>query len=229
MHYYQFHIGDYICRTMHLTLVEDAIYRRLLDLYYASEKPIPNDIPWVSRRLRADQKDVQLILNEFFELTENGYKNDRADKEIASYHRFLDKQKSNGIKGGRPKKPMGKPRATQAKPKKTLTNNQEPITNISTSSVRFDEFWNTWPSSQRKINKVSCRQKWAEKNLDAIADKIISHVAVLKKSKQWLEGFEPMPATYINQSRWEDAEEAKKVEVDPMNPRAMFGHLYKPA
>ena len=226
MFYYQFHIGDYIKHTTHLTLIEDAIYRRLLDMYYRSESPIPNDIPWVSRRLQAEQEMVKVILNEFFELTDDGYKNSRADEEIASYKRFLDKQKSNGIKGGRPKKPMGIPSLTQTEPKITLTKNQEPIRTATPKEkpkkapaevfpipVRFEEFWITWPSSNRKIGKIACRDKWASKNLDALADKIISHVKVLKASKQWLEGFDPAPMTYINQSRWEDADAL--ISADP--------------
>lgn len=126
MHYYQFNIGDYIKNTIHLSLMEDLAYRRLLDMYYDSEKPIPTDIPWVSRRLRMDTDVVQNVLNEFFELSSEGYKNHRADLEIASYHEYMAKQKANGSKGGRPKKTQTKPTAnpdlTQNNPKQETTN-----------------------------------------------------------------------------------------------------------
>ena len=117
MHYYQFNIGDYIKQTIHLSPLEDLAYRRLLDFYYDTELPIPNDIPLVSRKLRLDEKTIETILNEFFHLTENGYRNNRADKEIAVYRSFLDKQKANGSKGGRPKKPTALPTLTQNNPK----------------------------------------------------------------------------------------------------------------
>lgn len=132
MHYFQFNIGDYIKNTIHLSLMEDLAYRRLLDHYYDSEKPIPTDIPMVSRKMRLDADIIQTVLNEFFELTPEGYRNHRADLEIASYHEYMAKQKANGSKGGRPKKTQPKPTAnpsqTQNNPKQEpLTINHKPI------------------------------------------------------------------------------------------------------
>ena len=132
MHYFQFNIGDYIKNTIHLSLMEDLAYRRLLDHYYDSEKPIPTDIPMVSRKMRLDADIIQTVLSEFFELTPEGYRNHRADLEIASYHEYMAKQKANGSKGGRPKKTQPKPTAnpsqTQNNPKQEpLTTNHKPI------------------------------------------------------------------------------------------------------
>ena len=132
MNYYNFHIGDYISHTIHLSVEEDLAYRRLLDMYYDTELPIPNNIPLVSRKLRINAEVVETVLHEFFELTEEGFKNFRADNEIAEYQRFIEKQKANGRKGGRPKKSQRKPTAnpneSQKKPnQEPLTNNQEPI------------------------------------------------------------------------------------------------------
>ncbi|UOF81044.1 hypothetical protein [Caudoviricetes sp.] len=127
MHYYNFNIGDYIKHTMHLSPEEDLCYRRLLDLYYDTEHPIPTEIPRVSRRIRMASEIVQSVLDEFFELTDDGYRNRRADAEIEDYHRYIDKQKANGKLGGRPKKTQPKPTAnpgqSQTEPKKSLNNN----------------------------------------------------------------------------------------------------------
>lgn len=132
MNYYNFHIGDYISHTIHLSLEEDLAYRRLLDMYYDTELPIPNNIPLVSRKIRISAEVVKTVLDEFFELTDEGFKNFRADNEIAEYQRFIEKQKANGSKGGRPKKshrkPTANPTQSQKKPnQEPITNNQEPI------------------------------------------------------------------------------------------------------
>ena len=69
--------------------------------------------------------------------------------------------------------------------------------------VRFDEFWNLYPNV-RKNNKKGCLEKWKNKNLDLVADKVIGYVKTMKETKQWREGFVPAPMTLINQERWED-------------------------
>jgi uncharacterized protein YdaU (DUF1376 family) len=160
MHYYQFHIGDYISHTIHLSLEEDLAYRRLLDMYYDTERPIPNNIPLVSRRLRLGSDVVQSVLDEFFQASDEGYKNRRADLEIREYHEFIDKQKRNGRLGGRPKKTQRKPTAnpdqTQKKP------NQEPLpTNhkpIDTPDGVSDSVWQDFKAI-RKAKKAPITQR----------------------------------------------------------------------
>ena len=150
MNYYNFHIGDYISHTIHLSLEEDLAYRRLLDMYYDTELPIPNNIPLVSRKLRISAEVVKTVLDEFFELTEEGYKNFRADNEISEYQRFIEKQKANGSKGGRPKKSQRKPTAnptqSQKKPnQEPITNNHKPIKNTVAPPIGVtDGVWEDW-------------------------------------------------------------------------------------
>ena len=72
MHYYSFHIGDYRSATTHLSNDEDLAYRRLLDMYYDTEKPIPLDTTWVARRIRIDAVVVSGVLQDMFEQREDG-------------------------------------------------------------------------------------------------------------------------------------------------------------
>lgn len=133
MNYYQFHIGDFVTATVHLSPMEELAYRRLLDMYYSSEAPIPLATEWVCRRLRMDTEVVDLVLREFFIRTENGWSNSRCEAEINAYRRKADIAKANGKLGGRPKitQPvnLANPPETGSKAnQEPVTSNQEPIT-----------------------------------------------------------------------------------------------------
>lgn len=140
MHYYKFNIKDWTRDTAHLSVIEEGLYRRLLDHYYESEKPIPKETGSVIRRLRlSGHEDVlELILSEFFVLSDDGYRHKRCDDEISRYHAKAEVNQRNGKSGGRPKT-ENNPDGYQKKANgnlnhKPLTTNQEPITNSITSS-----------------------------------------------------------------------------------------------
>lgn len=85
MHYYQFNIGDYKSHTEHLSEMEDLAYRRLLDWYYLHESAIPLDIQETARqiRMRSHTDCIAVVLQEYFERTDDGWVHHRANKEIA--------------------------------------------------------------------------------------------------------------------------------------------------
>ena len=87
MHFYKFHIGDYMSHTRHISLLEDLAYRRLLDFYFLHEKPIKHRDAARQIGMREHEEDVLTILNEFFLSTEDGFINVRADKEIAEFRK----------------------------------------------------------------------------------------------------------------------------------------------
>jgi uncharacterized protein YdaU (DUF1376 family) len=204
MLWYKFHIGDYITHTTYLGDAEDLAYRRLLDLYYMSEKPIPLDTQSVARKIRLDLDITESVLGEFFEKDVDGYHNNRCDMEIAKYQHQVENNRTLGKRGGRPKKTETE---TESKPKVNPKKNKKENKNISSAkptTSRFDDFWAMWPSSKRKVARAECEKKWLKYDLDMVADRIIASVAKLKKTEQWTSGFDPAPLTYINQRRWED-------------------------
>ncbi len=210
MIWYKFHLGDYITHTLHLGDAEDLAYRRLLDLYYMSEKPLPLDTEAVSRRIRLDLDITESVLNEFFDRTDEGYRNTRCDEEIARYQHQVEINKRAAKLGGRPKKTESVPTRNRKLSLKEADKEKEEIP-TSAAPTRFAEFWATWPSSKRKVGKAACEAKWKRMALDPLADQIIASVARLKASEQWLSGFDPAPLTYINQRRWEDEVESAPV------------------
>ena len=131
--------------TAHLEPLEDLAYRRLLDLYYSSEAPIPLETELVSRRLRLGSEVVSKVLAEFFERCETGWHQARCDAEIADYKARADRARQNGKNGGRPKtqgkkptglflgsdkKPTGNPEETGLKANQNQNQNQNQEPNI---------------------------------------------------------------------------------------------------
>ncbi|HYN54375.1 MAG TPA: YdaU family protein [Methylotenera sp.] len=109
MNFYKRYVGDIQRDTGHLSLSEFGAYDRLLDHYYATEQPLPADFDACCRIARAMTKDerkaVLSILKQFFKLTDAGYVQGRAEKEIADAQPAMVSARLNGQKGGRPKKP----------------------------------------------------------------------------------------------------------------------------
>lgn len=89
MNYFELHIGDYEAATAHLSLLEDAAYGRMLRIYYRTEKPLPADPKQVCRLVRATSRPerdaVQAVLQEFFDLREDGWHQARCDEELQAY------------------------------------------------------------------------------------------------------------------------------------------------
>lgn len=92
MNYFPWHIGDYATHAGHLNPVEDAAYRRLIDLYMLSEAPLPLDVELLARkiRMREYESEVRDVLNEFFTRTDSAWTHSRCDREIEAFRRASD-------------------------------------------------------------------------------------------------------------------------------------------
>ena len=91
MNFFPFHVGDYAVHTRHLTLMEDLAYRRMLDLYYTTEKPLP--CAEQTARLigmREHVAEVSAVLADFFVERDGVYVQSRCDAEIGKYHKKAD-------------------------------------------------------------------------------------------------------------------------------------------
>jgi uncharacterized protein YdaU (DUF1376 family) len=156
MHYYQFHIGDYISGTAHLDELEDLAYRRLIDLYYSSEAPLTNDMKALSKsiRMRTHCERIADVLQEFFTLEDGYWHHERIDAEIFKYHEKSEKAAKSARVRWRKHKAKQKVKEpcersanaveTQCEGNanhKPLTNNHKPLTklkDIGASAPKFN-------------------------------------------------------------------------------------------
>lgn len=159
MNYYERHLGDYARDTGHLSMLEHGAYNLLLDRYYVTEAGIPEDqIYRVARARTKEERDaVDTVIREFFYLADGVWVKDRCEEEISGARARIQAARSNGGKGGRPRKnpkqtqqkpsgfsehvngetqqkpsgfSLGFKNETQMKPKQKLSNLQSPITRL---------------------------------------------------------------------------------------------------
>lgn len=113
MNFYKRHIGDYIKKAGHLTLLEHGIYARLMDVYYTREAGIPEDkaARLIGARTKEEQQALANVLDEFFTLADGVWTQGRCEEEIGIASAKAEKNRENGSKGGRPRKSAseGKP------------------------------------------------------------------------------------------------------------------------
>lgn len=99
MNFYPKHIGDYKGATAHLSMIEDGAYNRMLDWYYAEERPLPSDKRQIYRLMRAqskpEQRAIDAVLGEFFHASPDGFRHSRCDAEIARMQEKASKAKQS--------------------------------------------------------------------------------------------------------------------------------------
>lgn len=229
MNFYQFHIGDYASATRHLSWLEDAAYRRLLDVYYVKECPLPNDHRAIYRLVCASSNEereaVDTVLSEFFTLTENGFSHVRCDAEIAVMQDKKNKASQSAQTRWRNAKSnddalpvqnkcnasdMQTHQNNHANASETTCEGNAPNTNTNTNKKPtrepdgFAEFWVAYP---KKVGKGAAEAAW--RKLRPPPGVCVSAVESAKRSAQWLKDggqFVPNPATWLNQRRWEDGD-----------------------
>jgi uncharacterized protein YdaU (DUF1376 family) len=134
VNFYKRFIGDIQAKTGNLSLAEFGAYDRLLDHYYSTEQPIPADADECYRICRAmskeERKAVDKVIARFFERTDKGYVQSKAEEQIAAALPLIQAARENGKKGGRPKKPKtqtepaGFSKETQSEPSSKASQSQ---------------------------------------------------------------------------------------------------------
>lgn len=229
MHYYSFNIGDYASHTRHLTPMEDLVYRRLLDLYYLSERPLSDCSTTVARliNLRGQEAEVDAVLVEFFEHVDGvGYINKRADQEISRFHDKLEAASRAGKASAQQR--LNK-RSTDVQP----NNNQEPINNNQEPKVSTrnkvvakpddieDHVWNDW-LQLRKAKKAPVTETVVN---GARKEATKAGMSLNQFFREWcLRGSQGLKAEWIKKDQGNRTEHQKRQDA---TARALFGNMFE--
>lgn len=221
MNYYEHHLGDWAAATGHLTWDEDMAYTRLLRAYYHHEKAIADGQQYrlAKASTPGQRRAVDQVLSEFFELRDGQYHQKRADAEIA---RYQDKQRKAKASADARWSQSG--RNANASPDAMRTHSegntlQTPDTRhqkeppnprkrgqVSEFPPGFDAFWSAYPRKQAKGAAIKAYARLRAD--DALQAALLAAIARQATTEQWTKDggqFIPMPASWLNGRRWEDA------------------------
>lgn len=230
MHYYEFNIGDYMRDTAHLDDMEDLAYRRMLDLYYLKESPLPSSIQEIAKliRMRSHSECIANVLREYFTLTESGYVNAKANTTLLKIYEKSEKAKKSAEKrweNQRVKNANALPtqsernangmlpnNLTTQEPNNTLPNDlvdsdESPVEQKDFVSDQFERFWRNYPTKKAKVAAERAFRKLVkgkkEGQVRFWVDLIINyHLDCIEREEVGASALHA--ATLINQRRWED-------------------------
>ena len=223
MNYYPFHLGDYAADTSHLEPMEDLAYRRMLDLYYRTEKPLPEPSE-IARliRMRDHAATIRDVLNEFFVSSPDGFRHARCDAEIAKMQDKQAKAKASAQASVNARSASAQRTLNERSTKLELptptptptenTNPPSPRKRGSAGVAGFDVFWEAYP---RKANKAQALKRFETIAPDAeLLDEMLQAIARQRSWDQWAKDggkFIPHPASWLNGERWKDEQPAVRV------------------
>lgn len=238
MNHYPHHIGDYLKDTAHLTLLEHGCYRRMLDVYYTRELPLPADVAAICRLVGAHTGDeraaVELIAREFFELLPDGWHQTRCDLEIlrckekgsiasaSAKSRWQHTERNaNAYANGDADalRTHSKGNANQ----EPIANNQEPRKSKAKPSVAFapppwldPDAWSAWLKVREKKRAAATNYALtlAVKSLEELRDQGHDPQACLDQSiaKGWLTFYPPKSASFQHGQTDRDAERKRTID-----------------
>lgn len=224
MHYYEFNIGDYMRDTAHLDEMEDLAYRRMLDLYYLKESPLPKSIPEIAKliRMRTHSESIANVLREYFTLTDSGYVNGKANATLIKIYDKSEKAKKSAekrwelqrLKNANALQTDSERNANGMLPNNLIPNNLEPksIVDSSESTVdfvktQFDRFWRNYPTKKAKVPAEKAFSRLVkgkkESQVRFYVDMILNyHLDCIDRGEIGADKLHA--ATLINQQRWKD-------------------------
>ena len=103
MKWYKFDVDFFLDVTQGLSNDEELAYRRLIDAYYITEKPLPKKMDDLLQLTGVTEYATQYVLEKFFYESPQGWRDDAIDFAIGKHQRQVQINTELGKKGGRPK------------------------------------------------------------------------------------------------------------------------------
>jgi len=219
------YIGDYLSATSRLTTEQHGAYILLLLDYWKNGPPPDNDsiLCQIARLPVESWKQMRHSISSFFKISDGCWTDDILDERIEEARRNRQNASNRGKRGAEARygartnhlsidEALLEP-STENGSSSSSSSSSEPLPLKSTSGKRkssstdseeFKRFWSTWPDHPRKIRRVDAEKIWNDKGLDEHCDVILTHLKSCVKSKQWIDGFVPLPVSFLNQQRWLD-------------------------
>ena len=227
------YVGDYLADTGRLTTEQHGAYLLMLMDYWRSG-PLPDDdaaLAQIARLSPERWKQQRNTLSKFFNIDAGEWHHKRVDAERekaeenrafrkerakkAAAARWDSEQPGNDAKSNAPSTASSTAQSnSQAMlnecPSPSSSSSSKPSTSKPSKTktladARFVDFWTNFP---RKEAKKKAQEIWRKNKLGSLADQIIDDVQRrCIDAGQWKgkdTQFIPLPATYLNQRRFED-------------------------
>jgi uncharacterized protein YdaU (DUF1376 family) len=233
--FYKRYPRDYLSSsaTRRMTLAEHGIYNKLLDYAWLEERTatLPKDLSILAKLTGIDRRILCKFTVKFPRLfcevpgdSQRIY-NPRMKAEYEKFLEHIESKRHAGIISGKVRKAKRTGVRTELNNKDTeldldVRKEQTPSAasaqvasnpnELETKEAAFKVFWEVWPLKQ---SKATALRVWMKIPISEYVP-IMAGLAKWRKSDQWERGVIPHPATWLNQSRWQDEDIPEKGPVN---------------
>jgi uncharacterized protein YdaU (DUF1376 family) len=134
-------------------------------------------------------------------------------EEFRKYTRWIQKSREGGLRSGEARRKQVKGGSRVVEPKGNSSSSSSLKTyrerksgsELNGHGTSFEIFWKAYP---RKEGKKPCWEWWTQhKPDDLLVGRMLAKIEQAQQTKKWKDEsgkFIPMPATWLNQERWDD-------------------------
>lgn len=233
--YFSFYPADFMNGVRGMSAQEVGTYTMLLCRIYEENGPVEYHVmrlaTYCGMRAATFEKTVEKLVDlGKLSLADGWLSNRRADDEIAKRLHDLENSSKAGLasaekrKQNQQEKPTGVKRAFNH----TDTDTEEERKKTSSSSQRvkfFDAFWDAYPhrggAKKGRASAVKSYERAVKSGVDEAT--IIEGAARYATDRRVIDGFAKDPATWLNQSCWQDEIEVQRQQSANKNSVPSYG------